>query len=62
MSRHNKVNPDHYKVAGRLSADDLARERHKQGVGKPVRGGAIAKAGSRKGAGASARRGSKAAG
>ena len=27
MSRQNKVNPDHYKVAGRLSTDDLARER-----------------------------------
>jgi hypothetical protein len=30
MSRINKVNPDHYKTAGRLSADDLARERVKQ--------------------------------
>jgi hypothetical protein len=30
MSRKNKVNPDHYKVAGRLSPDDLARERIKQ--------------------------------
>ena len=30
MSRSNKVNPDHYKIAGRLSADDLARERVKQ--------------------------------
>jgi hypothetical protein len=30
MSRHNKVNPDHYKVAGRLTADDLAREQRKQ--------------------------------
>ncbi len=30
MSRHNKVNPDHYKVAGRLSTDDLARERRNQ--------------------------------
>ena len=30
MSRKNKVNPDHYKVAGRLSPDDLARERMKQ--------------------------------
>ena len=61
MSRHNKVNPDHYKIAGRLSSDDLARERHKQGVGKPVRGGVTSK-GSRKKAGAPARRGSKAAG
>jgi len=30
MSRQNKVNPDHYKVAGRLSMDDLARERRIQ--------------------------------
>ena len=30
MSRTNKVNPDHYKTAGRLSPDDLARERWKQ--------------------------------
>src|SRR5688572_18133572 len=30
MSRHNKVNPDHYTTAGRLSQDDLARERRKQ--------------------------------
>jgi hypothetical protein len=30
MSRQNKVNPDHYKVAGRLTSDDLARERRKQ--------------------------------
>jgi hypothetical protein len=30
MSRSNKVNPDHYTIAGRLSPDDLARERAKQ--------------------------------
>ena len=30
MSGKNKVNPDHYKVAGRLSPDDLARERRRQ--------------------------------
>jgi hypothetical protein len=30
MSRQNKVNPDHYKTAGRLSPDDLAREQQKQ--------------------------------
>lgn len=30
MSRRNKVNPDHYTTAGRLSPDDLARERKKQ--------------------------------
>lgn len=30
MSGKNKVNPDHYKVGGRLSQDDLARERRRQ--------------------------------
>ena len=30
MSRLNKVNPDHYKVGGRLTPDELARERSKQ--------------------------------
>lgn len=30
MSRRNKVNPDHYTIAGRLSPDDLAREQRKQ--------------------------------
>jgi hypothetical protein len=30
MSGKNRVNPDHYKVAGRLTPDDLARERRKQ--------------------------------
>jgi hypothetical protein len=30
MSRRNKVNPDHYTIAGRLAPDDLARERRKQ--------------------------------
>ena len=34
MSRKNKVNPDHYKVAGRLAPDDLARERMKQHMAK----------------------------
>ncbi len=29
MSRHTKVNPDHYTIAGRLAPDDLARERWK---------------------------------
>ena len=33
MSRQNKVNPDHYTQGGRLSPDDLARERQKQGNG-----------------------------
>ena len=30
MSRRSKVNPDHYKTAGRLAPGDLARERIKQ--------------------------------
>ena len=30
MSRQNKVNPDHYTIAGRLTPDDLARERQRQ--------------------------------
>jgi hypothetical protein len=30
MSRQNKVNPAHYTIAGRLSPDDLARERLRQ--------------------------------
>jgi hypothetical protein len=38
MSRLNKVNPDHYTMAGRLSADDLARERMRQGPHRPERG------------------------
>ena len=38
MSRHNKVNPDHYTMAGRLSADDLARERMRQGEQHPGAG------------------------
>lgn len=30
MSKHNKANKDHYVQAGRLTPDDLARERAKQ--------------------------------
>ena len=30
MSKQNKVNPSQYKIAGRLTPDDLARERVKQ--------------------------------
>jgi len=30
MSKHNKVNPDHYHQAGRLTPDEWARERMKQ--------------------------------
>lgn len=32
MSRQNKVNPGRYKVAGRLSPDDLGRERRRQSM------------------------------
>lgn len=32
MSRNNKVNPDHYKLAGRLTPDELARQRVQQGA------------------------------
>ena len=35
MSRQNKVNKDNYTQAGRLTPDDMARERQKQG--KPDR-------------------------
>jgi hypothetical protein len=31
MSKQNKVNKNHYDQAGRLTPDDLARERVKQG-------------------------------
>jgi hypothetical protein len=30
MSKHNKANRDHYMQAGRLTPDDMARERQKQ--------------------------------
>ena len=29
MSKHNKVNPDHYHQAGRMTPDEAARERSK---------------------------------
>jgi hypothetical protein len=32
MSKHNKVNKDHYVQGGRLTPDDLARERMHQGT------------------------------
>lgn len=35
MSRQNKVNPSQYHVAGRLTPDDLARERVKQRQASP---------------------------
>jgi hypothetical protein len=41
MSGRNRVNPDHYKASGRLTTDELARERHKQqpqGATRPVAG------------------------
>jgi hypothetical protein len=31
MSKHNKVNKSNYDQAGRLTPDDMARERMKQG-------------------------------
>jgi hypothetical protein len=30
MSKHNKVNPDHYHQGGRLTPDEMAKERRKQ--------------------------------
>ena len=30
MSKHNKVNPDHYHQGGRLTPDEMGRERKKQ--------------------------------
>ncbi|MGE3177905.1 MAG: hypothetical protein AB7O32_10585 [Vicinamibacterales bacterium] len=30
MSKHNKVNPDHYHQGGRLTPDEAARERKRQ--------------------------------
>src|SRR5687768_18000008 len=39
MSRHNKVNPNHYTQAGRLSADDLAREYQNQRVSSGAKRG-----------------------
>jgi hypothetical protein len=39
MSRANKVNPDHYKQAGRLTPDEAARERMKQKDVSPRRSG-----------------------
>lgn len=30
MSKHNKVNPGYYRIGGRLTPDDMARERAKQ--------------------------------
>ena len=43
MSRQNKVNPAHYTLAGRLSPDDLARERRKQSESNLGRGRASAR-------------------
>ena len=39
MSKQNKVNPGQYTQAGRLSADDAARERGKQDVPASIRSG-----------------------
>jgi hypothetical protein len=35
MSRQNKVNKDNYTQAGRLTPDDMARERQKQAKREP---------------------------
>ena len=43
MSRQNKVNPDRYTGAGRLTPDDLARERRKQSESQFGRGRASAR-------------------
>ena len=32
MSKYNKVNPDHYKTGGRLTPDEMARQRFLQGT------------------------------
>jgi hypothetical protein len=36
MSRQNKVNPDHYRLAGRLTPDEASRERVKQRLAAPT--------------------------
>lgn len=40
MSRHNKVNPGQYTKAGRLSPDDLGRQRQRQ-LGKTASSGVL---------------------
>ena len=35
MSKQNKVNKSNYDQGGRLTPDEMARERQKQGAGKP---------------------------
>jgi hypothetical protein len=37
MSKNNKVNKDHYVQGGRLTPDEIARERQKQAESHPVR-------------------------
>jgi hypothetical protein len=37
MSRTNKVNPGQYTLAGRLTLDDLGREREKQVEARPAK-------------------------
>jgi hypothetical protein len=54
VSRQNKVNPDHYRQAGRLTPDDVARERVKQrevrasGARTPAKAALAAARGARK--------------
>jgi hypothetical protein len=53
MSKHNKVNKSNYVQGGRLTPDDMARERKKQAeVSSHAKGGerVTAKAGSKHGA------------
>jgi len=37
MSKNNKVNKDRYVQGGRLTPDEIARERHKQAETHPLR-------------------------
>jgi hypothetical protein len=58
MSKHNKANKTNYVQAGRLTPDDLARERKRQTeVTSHAKGGEriAAKAGSKRGAAAASR-------
>ena len=41
MSRQNKANRNNYTQAGRLTPDDIARERQKQGQGRQEQGRSV---------------------
>lgn len=47
MSRQNKVNKDSYTQAGRLTPDDMARERQRQQKPAPAKHGVVNKAAER---------------